>query len=187
VKPKRFIVLDRDGTIIVKYPYLSEPDKVELIPGAAQALRELRELGFGLVVVTNQSAIGRGYLNYEDLQHIHERLVFLLQAESAYLDGIYFCPHTPEDDCLCRKPKTGLLELASQELGFEYKSCIVIGDNKCDIELGRNVKALTILVRTGEGSLVTKDRSVPPDYIVDDIREAVWTIRDMLAKEQLPS
>ena len=183
---QRFVILDRDGTIIVKYPYLANPDLVELIPGTAQSLRELKESGFGLVVITNQSAIGRGFLSLETLQKIHNRLVELLQRESITLDGIYFCPHKPEDNCVCRKPKMGLLDMASHDLGFEHKSCIIIGDNKCDIELGKQAKATTILVRTGEGNQVAEDGSIAPDFIVDDIREAAFVIRDLLQKGQLP-
>ena len=95
--PQRFVILDRDGTIIVERCYLSDPAQVELIPGAGAALRQLSEIGLGLVVITNQSGIGRGYFDRSRLDLIHRRLCELLEAEGVRLDGIYTCPHVPED------------------------------------------------------------------------------------------
>jgi D-glycero-D-manno-heptose 1,7-bisphosphate phosphatase len=181
--PRRFVVLDRDGTIIVERHYLSDPAQVELLPGAASALRQLRELGLGLVVITNQSAIGRGFFDRERLGLIHARLCELLEAEGVHLDGNYFCPHKPEDNCACRKPRPGLMELAARELGFTRQACFVIGDKDSDIELGRRVGATTFLVRTGYGAQVAADITVTPNYVVDDLAEAAQTIRRILATE----
>ena len=110
---RRFVVLDRDGTIIEEREYLSEPEQVKLIPGVAAALRELRQMGFGLVVITNQSGVGRGIFDQAQLERVHQRLEELFQAEGIHLDGLYVCPHTPDDDCACRKPKLGLLQEAA--------------------------------------------------------------------------
>src|SRR5207245_3946349 len=112
---RRFVALDRDGTITVERNYLSDPDQVELLPGAADGLRKLRQLGLGLIVVTNQSAIGRGFFDATQLERIHERLTALLAAEEVALDGIFACPHLPEQNCRCRKPNTGLLDDAARE------------------------------------------------------------------------
>ncbi len=169
---RRFVALDRDGTLNVERQYLSSPDQVELLHGAGAGLRTMRELGLGLVIVTNQSAVGRGYFDMARLEEIHGRLRQLLLAEGVELDGIYICPHTPEDECVCRKPLPGLLLQASRELGFDPAGALVIGDKPCDIELGRGLGATTILVRTGYGAHYEAARTVTPDCVVDDLVEA---------------
>jgi D-glycero-D-manno-heptose 1,7-bisphosphate phosphatase len=171
---RRFVVLDRDGTIIGEQEYLSEPEQVALIPGVAAALRELRQMGYGLVVITNQSGIGRGFFDQAQLQRVHQRLEELLQAEGIYLDGLYVCPHTPEDDCACRKPKLGLLQKAAEDLGFDMANSIVIGDKASDIEMGSMAGALTFLVRTGYGAQF--ENEVAADYVVDDLAAAAQAI-----------
>jgi len=176
----RFIILDRDGTIITERFYLSQPEQVELLPGAASGLRRMKDVGFGLIVITNQSGIGRGYFDYSRLDSIHQRLQEVLQAEGVTLDVIYVCPHTPEDDCNCRKPKTGLLEQAGRDYGFDPASCYVIGDKAVDIELGQRAGATTFLVRTGYGAELERAGIVKPDYIVNDLEEASHVIEGML-------
>jgi D-glycero-D-manno-heptose 1,7-bisphosphate phosphatase len=180
---RRFVALDRDGTIIVERHYLSDPQRVELIPRVASGLRQLREMALGLVVVTNQSGVGRRFFNTTRLALIHQRLCELLAVEGIHLDGIYFCPHVPEDDCGCRKPRTGLLERAAQELGFDPGATFVIGDKPCDIELGQRVGATTFLVRTGYGADVSTDAMASPDYIVDGVWEAAQVIACLLVGE----
>jgi D-glycero-D-manno-heptose 1,7-bisphosphate phosphatase len=180
--PRRpFVVLDRDGTIIVERHYLSDPGEVQLLPGVARGLRQLSKLGLGLAVVTNQSALGRGFLDRARLDLIHRRLGALLEAEGVRLNGIYFCPHTPDEHCLCRKPKPGLLELAAKELAFDPRACFVIGDKPCDIELGQWVGATTFLVRTGYGAQVAEEATATPDYTVDGLWEAAQAIQRILA------
>src|SRR5687768_18257619 len=100
-KQRRFIVLDRDGTIVEEREYLSQPEQVKLIPSAGAALRELQQMGFGLVVITNQSGVGRGIFDQDQLDLIHERLKQLLDREGVHLDGLYVCPHKPDDHCSC--------------------------------------------------------------------------------------
>jgi D-glycero-D-manno-heptose 1,7-bisphosphate phosphatase len=172
---RRFIVLDRDGTIIEEREYLSDPAQVTLIPGVGASLRELRQMGFGLVVITNQSGIGRGFFDHEQLLYVHERLRELLEREGVHLDGLYICPHKPEDDCVCRKPRLGLLQKAAGELGFNLANCIVIGDKACDIEMGHGAGALTFLVRTGYGAQVENEAAA--DFVVDDLAAATASIR----------
>lgn len=181
---RRFVVLDRDGTVIVERQYLSQPDQVELISRAASGLRQLSELGLGWVVITNQSAIGRGFFDRASLDVIHQRLFELLKVEGIHLNGIYFCPHIPEDDCPCRKPRAGLLELAAKELDFDPEVSFMIGDKACDIELGRWVGATTFLVCTGYGAQVAADMTVTPNYEADDLWEAAQVIQRLLAAEE---
>jgi D-glycero-D-manno-heptose 1,7-bisphosphate phosphatase len=178
---RRFILLDRDGTINVERHYLSDPDQVELIPGVADGLRHLSEMGFGLLVVTNQSAIGRGYFDQSRLDLIHNRLIELLSREGVKLDGIYFCPHTPEDACQCRKPRTALVEAAARDLNFNPEDSFVIGDKPCDIELGQKVGATTILVRTGYGAQFPSNATLLPDFVVEDMAQAADVIENLLA------
>ena len=174
-------MLDRDGTIIVERHYLSHPDAVELLPGAANGLRQLRRLGLGLVMITNQSAIGRGLFGTGTLQRIHERLAELLAGEGLQLDGIYWCPHRPEEDCPCRKPKTALVDRAGKELGFAPRHSFVIGDKICDIALGQGVGATTLLVRTGYGARVEAEERIQPDYVVGGLEEAAQRIERLLS------
>jgi len=173
-------MLDRDGTIIVERHYLSRADQVELLPGAAAGLQAMRQLGFFLVVLTNQSGIGRNFFQHEDVWSVHERLRDLLRDQDVELDGIYYCPHVPEDGCRCRKPSPGLVERAAADLGFAPAASVVIGDKSCDIDLGRNVGATTILTRTGYGSAVERTKSAQPDYVIDDLLAAARLLEHWL-------
>ncbi|MGA2256651.1 MAG: HAD family hydrolase, partial [Thermoguttaceae bacterium] len=161
-----------DGTIIVERHYLSSPEQVELLPGAGQGLRAMRALGLGLVIVTNQSAVGRGFFDMARLEEIHDRLRELLAGEGVAVDGIYVCPHTAEDRCRCRKPLPTLLEQAARELGLDVRDSFVIGDKPCDIEMGQAVGATTVLVRTGYGAEHEATGVVSANYVVNDLVEA---------------
>jgi len=181
MKRRQFVVLDRDGTIIIERHYLSDPRQIEFLPGAVRGLRQMLAMRLGLVVVTNQSAVGRGFFDEAHLGSIHRRFRELLETEGIYLEGIYFCPHAPEDDCPCRKPKPGLIERASRELDFDLGASFVIGDKPADIEMGKQVSATTFLVRTGYGADFGGDPGVSPDYLVDDLWGAAQTIQRLLA------
>jgi D-glycero-D-manno-heptose 1,7-bisphosphate phosphatase len=180
MKRRPFVVLDRDGTIIVERHYLSDPRQIEILPGAVRGLRQLLAMGLGLVIVTNQSAVGRGFFDEAHLDLIHRRLCELLKAEGIQIEGFYFCPHLPDDDCSCRKPKPGLVERAAKELDFDLQASFVIGDKPADIELGRRVKATTFLVRTGYGAEFVGDPTVNPDYVADDLSAAAQMIQRLL-------
>lgn len=171
--PRPFILLDRDGTLNVEKHYLSDPDQLELYPGTGAALKRLRELGYGLAVLTNQSGIGRGYFGLDAVDRVHRRLREMLAAEGASVDGIYLCPHGPDEACDCRKPLPGLARQAMQEFGFEPGQSVMIGDKAADIGLGQAIGARTILVRTGWGADAEKAGDCTPDVIVDDLAGAV--------------
>lgn len=143
------VFLDRDGTVIADKHYLHDPAGVELLPGAAEGLRRMAALGLRLVLVSNQSGVGRGYFGRGDVERVHGRLVELLDAEGVRLDAFYICPHAPGEDCSCRKPRPGLVERACRELGLDAAASFVIGDKPCDVDLGLAVKATPILVTTG--------------------------------------
>lgn len=177
---RRVVLLDRDGTINAERHYLRCPEEVELLPGAAEGIRSLRGLGLPVVVVTNQSAVGRGLLDLAGLARIHDRLRELLAREGAVVDAIYFCPHLPEAGCECRKPRTGLARQAAEAFGADCSASFVIGDKPCDIQLGTGVGATTILVRTGYGEHFAGQDGLGADFIVQDLREAASTVESLL-------
>ena len=183
MEKQRFALLDRDGTLIVERRYLSDPDGVELLPNAITGLQRLQALGLGLVVVTNQSGVGRKLFGRQRLSAIHERLALLLEQEDIALDGIYVCPHRPEENCQCRKPKPGLALRAAEDLGFSLTHAFVIGDKACDIELGHNIGATTLLVRTGYGEEEAQNGKSNAHFVVANLLEAAQVIEDLLAAD----
>lgn len=178
---KRWIILDRDGTINVDTGYLHEPDKVQLETGVCEGLKQLMEAGFRFIVVSNQSGIERGYFTQEELTATNKRITTLLWRKGITISGWYCCPHLPETNCECRKPKMGLVLQASKELGFELgEIACVIGDKKSDMQLGENLRVPSILVATGEGQK-QYDSGVRGTYFVQDISRAA----DLLTEVQL--
>lgn len=182
--PNRLVLIDRDGTINVEKNYLSDPDQIEVYPEAAEAIKILRRLGLKIVVVTNQSGIGRGFFDITRLEEIHARLQEKLSAAGAEVDRIYYCPHTPEDACECRKPLGGMARLAALEFDARLEKSFVIGDNVCDIELGKTIGATTVLVRTGYGEKTATERKTQPDHTVKNLLEAAILIEGILENER---
>jgi len=175
-------LLDRDGTLIKEKHYLSRPEQVELIPGGAAALRTLKGMGWGILLISNQSGLGRGLFTRSDLDNIHFRLVDLLREENASLDGIYFCPHRPEEGCDCRKPSLGLVFRAVKDHGFDPKGCVVVGDKACDLEMGRRLEVLTCLVRTGYGRNFEQSAPHLADYVLESLSELPILIKEINRK-----
>jgi len=175
------VFLDRDGTMIVDRHYLCDPDGVELLPGAVAGLRRMQALGLALVVVTNQSGLGRGYYDQTAATRVRQRLDDMLAAGGVRLDGVYVCPHAPQDACTCRKPLPGLVEQAGRELGLDPAAGFVIGDKACDIDLGRAVGAVTILVTTGYGRETLAAGACRPDHVAADLVEAAAIIETLVA------
>lgn len=133
----RAVFLDRDGTIIADSGYIARPEDVHLLPGAAAALHALQAAGWRLVVVTNQSGIGRGLLTHEDYQRVTDRMRWMLRLAGVRLDAVLCCPHLPEDGCDCRKPKPGMLMLAAAELGLDLSRSVMVGDKESDLQAGK--------------------------------------------------
>lgn len=173
-------MVDRDGTINVEKHYLSSPEQVELFPQSAEGIKLLGSLGLPVIVVTNQSAIGRGIFDVEMLEKIHQRLKELLNEQGAAVDAIYFCPHTPDDCCDCRKPSIAMAQKAAKDFNSDLSKSFLIGDNVCDIELGKNVNSTTILVRTGYGERVLSEGKTTPDHVVDHLFEAAQLIKKLI-------
>jgi len=180
------VFLDRDGVINEEVGYLSNPEALKLIPGAAQAIRRLNQVRIPVIVVTNQAGVARGYFPEERVHKIHQALSRLLAAEGAHIDRYYYCPHHPTEgigpyrlDCECRKPRPGMLLKAAKEFGFDLRKCYLVGDKTLDIETGHRAGTRTILVLTGYGEEMWLHWSAPfkPDYVAQDLREAVeWIL-----------
>jgi heptosyltransferase-2 len=180
------IFLDRDGTLNPDPGYIGSPDRFELFPGAAAALARLTRAGARLVVVTNQSGVGRGLFSSADLDAIHAKLRRLLHDAGASLDAIYVCPHHPDERCGCRKPETGMIDLAVRELGIDLSRSYLVGDHAKDMELAKRVGAKRVWVTTSEHGELT--RSEPDDaatVVVPSLEKAVtWILADAGAQEQ---
>lgn len=177
------VFFDRDGTLINDPGYLNHPDQVQLLDGAAEALRELHGLGYQTVVVSNQSGVARGIVTEEMLAKIHERLRELLAAKGATIDKIYYCPYHPEGtveeyrkDSDWRKPKPGMLLAAAQEMDIDLTKSWMIGDADRDIEAGRSAGCRTILVSATRSEYGYPEKS-RPDHVAVNMREAVNIVK----------
>ncbi|OGP65814.1 MAG: hypothetical protein A3K22_05090 [Deltaproteobacteria bacterium RBG_16_42_7] len=173
------VFLDRDGTINQDTGYIDSPERLFIIDGAASAIKRLNSKGFRVVVITNQSGVGRGYFTKEAADSVNKKLEEVLKREGAHLDGIYYCPHHPDDNCECRKPRIGLLEKAKNDLAIDFKKSYVIGDKGSDIEIAQSIGGKGILVLTGSGKDEKQKLDHEPSYIATDLKDAVeWIIKD---------
>jgi D-glycero-D-manno-heptose 1,7-bisphosphate phosphatase len=169
----RAVILDRDGTIVIDRGYLDDPAGLEFTPGAAEGLRWLHSHGHRLVVITNQSGVGRGLFTLDRLESMNARLRAMVAEAGARLEGIYYCPHAPGTACACRKPAPGLLLQAAHELGFDPSAAVVIGDKASDVELGHRVGAATVLI--SDDTCQATDLTGRPDFVAADLlRAASW-------------
>jgi len=144
---KRAIFLDRDGTVIEECGYLSDPERVKILPGAAEALSALAEDGWKLIVVTNQSGVGRGLISPSQMEEVQARFLEVMRQHGVTIDATYICTHSPEDGCLCRKPSPFLLQRAAAEHSLDLAESWMIGDREGDILCGRNAGCGTIWLR----------------------------------------
>lgn len=172
--------MDRDGTVAEEVGYVRDPSSFTVFPWTGSAVRRINESGMAAVVVTNQSAIGRGLIDRALVETVHELLVSNLRSAGAHLDGLFYCPHHPNDGCDCRKPNPGLLRRAGTELGLDLSGSFMIGDQYTDIRAGRAVGARTVLVLTGHGDAQREAHSesgVQPDCVVATLEDAVrWVL-----------
>ena len=180
------VFLDRDGTLAVEVGYLANPDDIQLLPGVATALRCLRAAGYSLVVVSNQSGVGRGLFPLSRVYEAMARLRRELRTQGVELDAIYFCPHRPESGCACRKPGIDLLVQAARNLRVSLRDSSMVGDKRLDAETGRRAGARGVLVRTGYGRDEEQRDSgssewPPPVHVANDLASAVPWLIDLLA------
>lgn len=172
---RRFVFVDRDGTLIEDPGYVFRVEDYTPLDRAAAGLRLLAEAGFGIAIVTNQSGIGRGLYGEDDFQRFQRHLVDDFAAHGAPIEATFFCPHHPDEGCACRKPETGLLLRAAEELGCVLSECWMIGDKPSDVEAGRRAGCRSVYVLTGDGATL-RDR-VPADVTIEpDLIAAARTI-----------
>jgi histidinol-phosphate phosphatase family protein len=176
---KPLILLDRDGTLIEEQGYLSDPSSVKLLPGAVSGLRRLKRAGLRVVVVSNQSGIGRGLVTVRQVKDVSGRFQQLLQMKKVILDGVYWCPHRPSVHCSCRKPKLGMVKLAAGKLKVSWKGSISVGDRPSDVQLGQNTGGKGILVLTGYGRQWARNwKGRRPDHMAKNFGEAAeWILK----------
>ena len=179
------VFLDRDGTLVVERGYLSDANDLELLPGVPLALQNLRAAGFALVVISNQSGVGRGLFPLSRVYEAMARLRRLLRAHGAELDAVYFCPHRPEEGCDCRKPQPGLLRRAAEDLQLDVGRSFMIGDKRIDAETGQRAGAEGVLVRSGYGrdeerGLEAVEPRLRPVAVFDDFATAAAWMRSRL-------
>ncbi len=157
--PERgWIILDRDGVINRdRADYVKTPAELDFLPGSLEAIAALSQAGYGVVVATNQSGVGRGLLSGQDLDAIHAKLAMAVGAAGGQLLGVFVCPHAPDAGCACRKPRAGLLQQIAIWAGIDLAGVPVVGDAARDLEAARSVGALPILVRTGHGERTLRE------------------------------
>jgi histidinol-phosphate phosphatase family protein len=145
------VFLDRDGTLIVEKEYLSDPDGVCIEAGVVEGLSMLQALGHPLIVLSNQSGIGRGMFDERDARRVNARVEELLRGQGVEIMAWYLCPHTPESLCACRKPLPGMALEAAREWRLELEGAVVIGDKRSDLELADAIGGTGLLLTTGHG------------------------------------
>ncbi len=173
----RAVFLDRDGVLMEDSNYVGQIERVIIIPAAYRALRRLQDAGFKLLVVTNQSGVGRGFFTREHVELVHGHLNENFLHHGIKIDRYYVCPHHPDDKCSCRKPSPKSLRDAAQEFGLDLARCFMVGDRASDILAGHNAGTRTVLVLTGGGQNTHTEGKVKPDHVAPDINEATsWIL-----------
>jgi D-glycero-D-manno-heptose 1,7-bisphosphate phosphatase len=188
LEPRRGVFMDRDGCITEEVGYVNHPSRIRLLPRTAAAVRRLNAAGVAAVMVTNQAGVARGYFSEETLHAANARMRCELEEAGARLDGLYVCMHHPSEGrppyravCDCRKPRPGLLRRAAAELGLDLRASVMVGDRFSDVATGHAVGAAGVLVLTGYGrgewEYQRHGRAVQPDFVAEDLLEAVeWAL-----------
>lgn len=181
---KKVIFLDRDGTINVEKDYLHKWEDFEFEKNAIEGLKKFNDLGYELIVVTNQSGIARGYYSEEDLALLNKNMCDELKRYGITILDCFYCPHHPEKgigeykkDCNCRKPNPGMLEMADSKYGIDFKSSFIIGDKESDLKAGERKGVTPILVKTGYGKKIY-EKLMDKYIVVEDLLEAAQEIEN---------
>ena len=175
------VFLDRDGTINEEINYLHEPEKFKLLPNALEGVKQFQDMGFRIVIITNQPGIGFGYYSKEDFYKVNKKMLSEFSKADILIDKIYFCPHTKAEQCDCRKPGQALIQRAKEELNLDLSLSYFIGDRTTDIEAGRRAGMKTILVNTGAKG---EDGEFPdePDHWANDLLQAAEIVLEQERK-----
>jgi len=185
------VFLDRDGTLTEEVGYVNHIDRAQLFPWSSKAIRRLKSAGLPVIVVTNQSGVGRGYFTEELVAQVHEKIQNQLAAADTKLDAFYYCPHHPaavveayRQDCRCRKPSAGMADEAAERFGIDLSASWVVGDTYRDMQMGFNIGARTILLMTGYGRGEYEHHrsrwSRMPDHTAENLLQAAEQILQAL-------
>lgn len=174
------IILDRDGVINEDSPdYIKNPDEWIAIPSSLTAIARLNQLGHQVIVATNQSGVGRGYYTEATLGAIHEKMRNALAEQGGHVDAIYYCPHTPDDHCECRKPKPGMLKKIAEDLKADLSTAILVGDSLRDLQAAQAVHCKPVLVCTGKGeATLAADKGLENVPVYLDLNDFVKSFED---------
>jgi len=183
------VFIDRDGVINEDrgYDYVKSWEEFRFLPGVKETFARLEQDGIPVIVVSNQSCVGKGLVLAEQVEAIHERMVEAIEEAGGRVRAIYVCPHTDEDECACRKPAPGLLIQAAGDLGVDLRRSFVVGDSLRDIEAGWQVGARTVLVKTGKGKQELDragEQGVQPDFVCESLEELPELIRRVCREGQ---
>lgn len=174
----KLIILDRDGVINFDSPhFIKNPDEWKPIPGSLSAIAALSHAGYRVVVASNQSGVGRGLFDMATLNAINDKMVRAVTQIGGRIDAFFYCPHTPEADCECRKPKTAMLREIAERFAADLRGVPMVGDALRDLQCAQSVGALPILVRTGKGEAVFQARQYPDNTLVfQDLSDAAQAL-----------
>lgn len=181
----KYLFIDRDGVINkdpggwTEHSYVTEHSEFKFIPGALEALKMLNENGVKVIVISNQAGVGKGYFTEERLDEINSAMVKEIEKKGGKIEESFYCIHRKEDNCGCRKPRTGLIESAAKKYGINPKETYFIGDSEVDVEAGKKIGAKTIFVLSGKTSKDEMERwKNKPDHIFKDLLGSVkWLIK----------
>ena len=181
------VFLDRDGTLNEDRGYVTSPEQLILFPGVPKALARLNHMGVQVILVTNQSAIGRGWLTTQGLQDIHQKLADLLRVDGGHIDEVYMCPHRPDERCACRKPQVAMLAQAAERFSLDLSQCIFVGDKCSDLEAAHKAGVSGVLVMSSvysEAALEARDNGqFPIAHVASTFVDAVdWIEQELLGR-----
>ncbi|MDO8505598.1 MAG: HAD family hydrolase [bacterium] len=170
----RYVFLDRDGVIIKDKPYIHKIADIEFLPNAIDGLLKIQQLGYQLIIISNQAGVARGYYTLRDAEDFHEEIVHRLTAQGISISKSYLCPHHPDftGPCDCRKPEIGLAKQAARECGINLKESLFIGDKDSDIQLGENCRGTTFLIKNGQ-----YQTTITPDFVAHNLIEVYNTLQ----------
>ncbi|UCD55227.1 MAG: HAD-IIIA family hydrolase [Candidatus Omnitrophota bacterium] len=177
---KKIVFIDRDGVINkdpggwTKHNYVTRWEDFKFLPGSKEALKKLNDARYEIIIISNQAGVGKGHYSKDELDTVNSKMLEEIKKAGAGIRKVYYCIHRPDDNCDCRKPKIGLFKQAEEEMGIKAGGSYFIGDAKTDIEAGEKAGLKTILVLSGKTILEDmRSSNIKPDYIFDDIFEAV--------------
>ncbi|MBF0225253.1 MAG: D-glycero-beta-D-manno-heptose 1,7-bisphosphate 7-phosphatase [Desulfobacterales bacterium] len=185
MKIKKYVFLDRDGVINEDPGYVQNWRQFKFLDGSIEAITKLYKNGFDVIIITNQSGVKKGIINLDDLKNIFKLLKSEIKANGGEIKDIFYCPHSDVDECVCRKPKPGMILKAKDIYNIDISQACLVGDSARDIECGINAGCgHTILVKTGHGHEAKKtlsEKNIYPNFIANDLFHASeWIIKNLL-------